>query len=324
MEINANGLALIKHFEGLFLKAYVDPVGVVTIGYGHTRTARPGMEITEAEAEALLKSDLAGHEAFVGNAVKVDLNRNQFSALVSFAFNVGNGALGGSTLLKKLNEGKFSAAARQFDEWVKGTINGVKVTLPGLVRRRGSERKLFEEGVLDFGNGPVHLLADDTPAPPPPAAPVAASAADSAEARFTQLFNSWGIRHFRAFELLVLGASNSNPESPAYRVNTLPPENLWRNIRPTVTVLDKLREKIGSPIQTLSVYRNPAYNAKIGGATASLHMKFNAIDFQVKNTTLSPAQWAGLLQDMKSNGDFDGFIGTYPSFVHVDTRGDLG
>jgi lysozyme len=71
---------------------------------------------------------------------------------------------------------------------------------------------------------------------------------------------------------------------------------------------------------TLSVYRSPQYNKKIGGATQSQHMKFTAIDFQVKANS-SPAQWAGVLRQMRQSGLFKGGIGVYPSFVHVDTRG---
>lgn len=319
MKINQKGLALVKHFEGLFLDAYIDPVGVPTIGYGHTGSVQMGTTITEAKAEALLKQDLSGHEAAVTSRVNVPLNEDQFSALVSLAFNIGNGAFANSTLLRKLNEGKYAAAAKQFDVWVKGTINGEKVTLAGLVRRRAAERALFEEGVLNYGFGQITLSA----AAQPPAAPIAASLATGAEERFTQLFNTWGIRHFKAFELLFLGNQHGNSQSPAYGLNHLPPEDLWPNIRPTVIVLDKLREKIGAPIQTLSIYRSPAYNDRIGGASASLHMAFNAIDFQVKNTTLHPAQWAGLLEDMQASGEFRGFIQTYSSFVHVDTRGDI-
>lgn len=329
MKTNEKGLSIITHFEGLYLEAYQDPVGIWTIGWGHTKTARPGMTITRAEAVALLRADLKTHEKFVALVVTAPLNPDQFSALVSFAFNVGNGALEGSTLLARLNAGDFASAAREFERWVKGTVDGRKVTLPGLVRRRRAERGLFEDGVVDFGKGTMLVEAvealksagDGVTAAfaSLPAAP----AGDDAEARFTAEFDGWGIRYFKAHELLYLGVRNANPNSPAYGTNHLPPEELWRNIRPTVKVLDALRHRIGAPIQTLSIYRSPAYNAAIGGAKASMHMRFNAIDFFVKNTTLGPAQWAEALRQMKAAGEFDGWIGVYPSFVHVDTRGDI-
>lgn len=318
MKVNAKGLALIKHFEGLFLESYIDPVGVWTIGYGHTATAKKGMKITEAEAEELLHDDLASHEKFVEAKVSVEIDEDQFSALVSFAFNVGNGALGGSTLLKQLNTGKKKKAAEQFGEWVKGTIGGKKVTLPGLVRRRAAEQLLFETGQLDFGYGPVTLASTSTVKPSTFGSSLIAPATN-----FKARFDSWSIKHFSAHELLVKGHQNNNPDSDAYGLNTDPPKELWDNILPTIRVLDMLREQLGTPIMTTSVYRSPDYNKAIGGAKNSLHMQFNAIDFIVKNTTLTPSQWAARLQDMKTSGIFDGWIGVYDHFVHVDTRGNI-
>lgn len=142
--INSAGLTVIKHFEGLELRAYQDSVGVWTIGYGHTAAAGPptvyaGQTITEAEAEAILKRDLELFERGVRDLVTVPLNSNQFSALVSFAFNVGLGALRDSTLLRLLNAGDYQGAADQLPRWVKAGGQ----TLPGLVRRRDAERALF-------------------------------------------------------------------------------------------------------------------------------------------------------------------------------------
>jgi GH24 family phage-related lysozyme (muramidase) len=139
MTINQDGLNLIKSFEGLYLDAYIDPVGVWTIGYGHTEGVYEGMTITEAEAEELLRKDLAEFEAAVSEAVQVSLNDNQFSALVSFTFNLGAGSLFESTLLKLLNQGDFQGAADQFPRWNKA--GGQE--LPGLTRRRQAERALF-------------------------------------------------------------------------------------------------------------------------------------------------------------------------------------
>lgn len=318
MKVNAKGLALIKHFEGLFLEAYIDPVGVWTIGYGHTKNAKKGMKITEGEAEALLREDLSLHEAFVESHVSISINDDEFSALVSFAFNVGNGALKSSTLLQLLNSGKKRKAAEQFDAWVKGTVGGNKVTLPGLVRRREAERKLFESGELDFGYGPVKISEELSKKS------LSLVSSDAlAMSGFKAKFDTWTIKHFSAHELLVKGYQNSNSDSDAYGLNTDPPEELWDNIITTIRVLDLLREQLGVPIMTTSVYRSPAYNKAIGGAKNSLHMEFNAIDFIVKNTTLTPSQWASRLQDMKAAGVFDGWIGVYDHFVHLDTRGNL-
>ena len=143
-KINSSGLTIIKHFEGRELQAYQDSVGVWTIGYGHTAAAGPptvyaGQTISEAEAEEILKRDLGLFERGVNDLVKVSTNSDQFSALVSFSFNVGLGALETSTLLRKLNARDYQGAANEFPRWVKAGGQ----TLPGLVRRRDAERALF-------------------------------------------------------------------------------------------------------------------------------------------------------------------------------------
>ena len=137
--INDVGLRLIKDFEGLRLNAYQDAVGVWTIGYGHTNTAYPGQRITTAQATALLRQDVANFENAVNRAVRVPLNENQFAALVSFAYNVGSGALNSSTLLRRLNAGDTFGAANEFLRWNRA---GGRV-LAGLTRRREAERSLF-------------------------------------------------------------------------------------------------------------------------------------------------------------------------------------
>lgn len=139
MIIGQKGLDLIKSFEGCKLDAYKDAVGVVTIGYGHTKTAQMGQRITQAQADDLLRSDIATFESAVTAAVAVLINQNQFDALVCFAFNVGAGALRGSTLLKKLNAGDYQGAANEFLKWDKADGK----VLAGLTRRRKSERLLF-------------------------------------------------------------------------------------------------------------------------------------------------------------------------------------
>lgn len=136
---STTGIELIKRFEGLRLSAYLDAVRVPTIGYGHTKTARMGQKITAAQAEELLVKDLAVFEQAVNDLVAVDINQNEFDALVSFAFNVGAGALNRSTLLRVLNKGRRQAAADEFLRWNRA---GARV-LAGLTRRRAAERTLF-------------------------------------------------------------------------------------------------------------------------------------------------------------------------------------
>ena len=133
-------LPIIKRWEGLRLKSYLCPANVWTIGYGTTKDVKPGMTITEAEAERMLAEDVAEFEKGVRAAVKVPLADHQLAALISFAYNVGLGAFRTSTLLRLVNKSEFDSAAKQFDRWTKG---GGKV-LPGLVKRRAAERELFE------------------------------------------------------------------------------------------------------------------------------------------------------------------------------------
>ena len=135
------GLALTEQFEGLQLTAYQDPVGVWTIGYGHTgNDVQPGLTITQEQASALLLQDVASAVAAVNRLVTVPLTQNQFDALVDFTFNVGQGNLTSSTLLRELNAGNTAGAAAQFLVWVYA--GGVQ--LPGLVKRRQAEAALFQ------------------------------------------------------------------------------------------------------------------------------------------------------------------------------------
>lgn len=138
--INDAGVRLVQEFEGLRLDAYLCPAGIPTIGYGATGPdIRMGMTWTEDQAEERLADDLAKFCDGVDRLVRVPLTNNQFAALVSFAYNVGLGALAGSTLLRKLNAGDYQGAADQLPRWARG---GGRV-LPGLVRRRDAERDLF-------------------------------------------------------------------------------------------------------------------------------------------------------------------------------------
>lgn len=152
MHINQEGLNLIKSFEGLRLDAYQDVAGIWTIGYGHIKGVKEGMTISEAEAEALLREDLADAENAVSRFVKVPISENEFSALVSLVFNIGSGAFAGSTVLRKLNAGDHKGAADAILMWNRSTVGGKKVVVQGLVRRREAERSLFLKAVPTFLN----------------------------------------------------------------------------------------------------------------------------------------------------------------------------
>ena len=121
--INERGIEIIKDFEGFSLKPYLCPAKVWTVGYGSTTGSDggpvdPDMEpVTEADADALLGRDLETSERWVSRLSKEPLSENQFSALTSFTFNVGCGALQRSTLRMKLNRGEYLGAADEFPKW---------------------------------------------------------------------------------------------------------------------------------------------------------------------------------------------------------------
>ena len=140
MKISENGLELIKHFEGCELEAYKCAAGVWTIGYGHIKTAVEGKVITQEEADNLLVEEIIEYEDYVRAAVKVPLKQYQFDALVSWTFNLGNGNLNASTMLKVLNREEYEGVPAQMARWNKA---GGKV-LEGLIRRREAEGLLFE------------------------------------------------------------------------------------------------------------------------------------------------------------------------------------
>lgn len=139
MKTSPKGIALIKEFEGLRLRAYLCPSGIWTIGYGHTAGVKPGIVISEAQAEEYLKADLIAFENYL-NGLGLALNQNQFDALISFIYNVGTGNFSSSTLLRKVKANPLDNAI--MDEFLKWIYSKGRV-LPGLQRRRLAEMKLY-------------------------------------------------------------------------------------------------------------------------------------------------------------------------------------
>jgi lysozyme len=143
MKVSDAGIELIVSFESVRLTAYQDPVGIWTIGAGHTGPdVHKGLTISQQRAMELLRQDLAGAEAEVRRLVKKPLNQSQWDALVSLVFNAGSAPLTG-TLGRLLNAGDYKGAAGQFGLWVNGRVNGKLVRLAGLVRRRAAETRMF-------------------------------------------------------------------------------------------------------------------------------------------------------------------------------------
>ena len=149
--LSTKGAAFIAHFEGFRGELYNDPVGHCTIGCGHLVHHGPinGSEpdefkrgITRERALELLQQDAGSAAGEISRSVKVQLTQAQADALISFAFNVGNGAFNDSTLLKLLNQGDYGSVPAQLDRWTKASGR----TLPGLVTRRKAEGALFRDG----------------------------------------------------------------------------------------------------------------------------------------------------------------------------------
>ncbi len=143
------GRNLIKRWEALRLDAYQCEAGVWTIGWGHTRTAKPGMTITEAEAEALLSDDLDEAERAVARLFEVPLSDHQHAVLVSWVFNIGVGNAAASTLRKHLNAGRYDDVPEQLARWKYTTVGGHKVVSKGLVNRRAAEADLWAHGSME-------------------------------------------------------------------------------------------------------------------------------------------------------------------------------
>jgi lysozyme len=134
-------IQLIQQFEGIRHRPYFCPAGKLTIGWGSTRGVKPGMEITNEQAEKILREEVLELESEFNLCVKVTLKDHERAALLSLSHNIGITRFRFSTLLKKLNSGDKKGASEEFTRWVH--IQGKR--LPGLVRRRAVEKAVFLE-----------------------------------------------------------------------------------------------------------------------------------------------------------------------------------
>ena len=139
MNLNQAGIDLIKKFEACSLLVYQDLVGLHTVGWGHRTFLPLGEVIDQQKAEELLTGDLASTCTAMKGCITMDLNDNEFSAIVSLAFNVGVNAIKQSTLIKLVNGGGLIPASNEFEKW--SHAGGKEV--PGLLRRRLAEKALF-------------------------------------------------------------------------------------------------------------------------------------------------------------------------------------
>ena len=144
MQLSQQGFDYLKRREELRTEAYLDSGSVPTIGYGHI-----GPEVhlnlvwSEQQCEDQYRQDLKPREAVVNKLVQVPLSQNQYDALVSLVFNIGNGNFANSTLLRMLNAGDYNGATKQFDRWIYDDGKIVQ----GLINRRKFDRDVFEKGI---------------------------------------------------------------------------------------------------------------------------------------------------------------------------------
>ena len=195
MNLSDEGYRLIRSFEGYHTRlkdgsctAYQTYLGkdvlgrkkydIPTIGYGCTKDVEMGMVWTEAEAEAALRREIAKFEEAVNRLVTVSVNQNESDALILFAYNLGEGNLAKSTLLKKLNKGNRAGAAQEFMKWTRAQ----GVVMPGLVARRTREAALFLKPVEQPSEPfmPQTVQASRAPLPAPVVAAGACAATTTA------------------------------------------------------------------------------------------------------------------------------------------------
>jgi|TARA_B110000238_G_scaffold59970_1_gene65545 lysozyme len=155
IKVSDDGVTLVKKFEGLhrvqpdgMVSAYRCPAGKFTCGFGATRGVRSGTKWTKEYCEMRLIDDLNDHGKAVKKYVQVPLSQGQYDALVSFVFNLGEGAFRSSTLLKHLNKGLYDDVPEQLMRWNKARIDGKLTPLKGLTRRRAAEAAIFSRDAL--------------------------------------------------------------------------------------------------------------------------------------------------------------------------------
>lgn len=131
----------IKEFEGVRLTSYKDSAGVWTIGAGHTRGVKPGMKITQKQADSLLRGDLLNVENYV-NSLGMNFTQGQFDAICDFIFNLGQGKFSRSTLLAKI---QANAPTEDIQDEFRRWVYAAGKKLSGLVKRREWEAQRYTE-----------------------------------------------------------------------------------------------------------------------------------------------------------------------------------
>jgi len=186
MKVNDAAIALVKKWEGFKPEAYLCPAGVWTIGYGITANAgigidpKPGMRVTEAQADQHLRAAMDRVARQITPAITAPINGNEFGAFVSLAYNIGAGGFKRSSALRHFNAGDKAKAAAAIKLWNKATVSGKLQVLRGLVNRREEEVALF-----------LLPIRATEPAPQRPSAPAAPVPAPKPESWLTRFLHKW-------------------------------------------------------------------------------------------------------------------------------------
>jgi hypothetical protein len=136
---------------------------------------------------------------------------------------------------------------------------------------------------------------------------------------FSAFVQTLGLKHFSASEFLFRGRRHSMVGDSAYGLNHFPPKSLWPNIKEAARAVDAFRAEIGKPVVMVGLFRSPAYNAAIGGAEDSQHLRFAAIDLEARDGR-DVAHWAQVMRSMRARGVFTGAVGLREGALHVDGR----
>lgn len=162
MVVSGAGIATLTGHEGLSYIGYLDSVGVPTVCYGHTRTAKVGEVFSQERCEELLNEDLAEFSGTVNKYITVNLSQPQFDSLVSFCYNVGSYACRTSTMFRLINDGDYLGGAAQFDRWHRAGGRDCRVrsnNCYGVWVRRQAEKQLFLSGTSIGSNSPTFPIA---------------------------------------------------------------------------------------------------------------------------------------------------------------------
>jgi len=292
--ISRSAVELIMAFEGFRSEAARLDDGRWTIGYGHTRTAREGSKITEADAEALLLYDLIQIGHAVNEHVYAPITQNQYDALVSFVFNIGERAFRGSPTLRRLNEGRPLDAALAMELWRKADLDGERIVVDALVRRRAAEKALFLKPMEGWTPAPTPVLPPkidyDAMALIPLTSPVMARAATDGDRAYAE----------RAPEPAALSAEpadyTATEAAAAEAIARLEALLAEPPAVPPVPEVEPIAETVGSPAPeaaeplTLATAEPPKRAA--AKATADQRLRLA----QIRMTTVKPPRrWLGAL-----------------------------